>query len=126
MRLARTYTERKDVVCVEHAYHGHSLSVIDISPYKFNHFKNGQQDNIHVVPMPDSYRGKYRGDVNDPAIGQAYADDAIEIMDNAVAKGRRIGMFIAEGMISCGGQIMIPRGYLKKVYTHVRKLGGVC
>jgi len=34
LRLARTHTGREDVVVVEHAYHGHTNALIDISPYK--------------------------------------------------------------------------------------------
>ena len=42
------------------AYHGHSMSVIDISPYKFKNPKgSGQADYIHVLDSPDSYKGKY-------------------------------------------------------------------
>ncbi|KAK4337293.1 hypothetical protein RND71_044118 [Anisodus tanguticus] len=29
-------------------------------------------------------------------------------------------------MISCGGQVVLPKGYLKKVYEYVREAGGVC
>lgn len=40
------------------AYHGHSMSVIDISPYKFkNTHGSGQADYIHVVDSPDVYKG---------------------------------------------------------------------
>ena len=35
LRLARTHTGREDVVVLEHAYHGHTTTLIDISPYKF-------------------------------------------------------------------------------------------
>lgn len=129
IRLARTYTKKNDIVVLEHAYHGHSVAVINISPYKFNHLEDvgeGKKDFIHVVPQPDCYRGEYCGDVDDNVIGEAYADKAIKVMDDAVANGRQIGMFIAESMISCGGQMLIPKGYLKKVYAHVRKLGGIC
>lgn len=126
MRLAEEYTKHRDVVVLEHAYHGHSIAVIDISPYKFNHYRNGKKDYVHVVPQPDCYRGEFQGDVDDPEIGEKYADEAIKVMDAAVAKGRKVGMFIAESMISCGGQMLIPKGYLKKVFAHVWKLGGIC
>jgi len=126
MRLAVEYTKHQDMVVLEHAYHGHSVAVIDISPYKFDHYPDGKKDYVHVVPQPDCYRGKFQGDVEDPELGEKYADEAIRIMDEAVSKGREIGMFIAESMISCGGQMLMPRGYLKKVYSHVRKLGGIC
>lgn len=126
MRLAEEYTKHKDVVVLDHAYHGHSVAVIDISPYKFNHYPNGKKDYVHVVPQPDCYRGQFPGDVEDVTIGEKYADEAIKIMNAAVSEGREIGMFIAESMISCGGQMLMPRGYLTKIYDHVRSLGGIC
>jgi len=36
LRLARTHTQREDVIVLEHAYHGHTSTLIDISPYKFD------------------------------------------------------------------------------------------
>ncbi|XP_065653166.1 ethanolamine-phosphate phospho-lyase-like [Hydra vulgaris] len=125
MRLAETYTKHKDVVVIDDAYHGHSVSLIDISPYKFK-LLGFQKDYVHVVPRPDVYDGMFKGDHNDPLIGEMYADEAIKVMDNAVKNGRKIGMFIAESLLSCGGQTILPNGYLKKIYKHVHDLGGVC
>ena len=36
VRLARSHTGREDIIVLEHAYHGHTSTLIDISPYKFN------------------------------------------------------------------------------------------
>ena len=36
LRLARTHTGRRDVLVLDHAYHGTLSSLIDLSPYKFN------------------------------------------------------------------------------------------
>src|SRR5579871_50671 len=36
LRLARAHTGCNDVIVLEHAYHGHTTTLIDISPYKFN------------------------------------------------------------------------------------------
>lgn len=35
------------------------------------------------------------------------------------------GAFIMESVLSCGGQVMPPKGYLRRVYAAVRKAGGV-
>ena len=40
--------------------------------------------------------------------------------------GRRPAGFIAESLLSCGGQIVLPDGYLKEAYRRVRAAGGVC
>ena len=36
LRLARTHTRREDIIVLEHAYHGNTSTLIDISPYKFD------------------------------------------------------------------------------------------
>ncbi|XP_058296177.1 5-phosphohydroxy-L-lysine phospho-lyase isoform X8 [Hylobates moloch] len=48
LRLARHYTGHQDVVVLDHAYHGHLSSLIDISPYKFRNL-DGQKEWVHVV-----------------------------------------------------------------------------
>ncbi|XP_049730422.1 5-phosphohydroxy-L-lysine phospho-lyase isoform X4 [Elephas maximus indicus] len=48
LRLARQYTGHQDVVVLDHAYHGHLSSLIDISPYKFRNLE-GQKEWVHVV-----------------------------------------------------------------------------
>ncbi|KAH8323655.1 hypothetical protein KR067_005778, partial [Drosophila pandora] len=35
LRLARNFTKRQDVITLDHAYHGHLQSVMEVSPYKF-------------------------------------------------------------------------------------------
>ena len=36
LRLSHQHTGQKDVITLDHAYHGHVTSLIDISPYKFD------------------------------------------------------------------------------------------
>ncbi|VVC95738.1 unnamed protein product [Leptidea sinapis] len=36
LRLARVHTKKKHVITLDHAYHGHLTSMIDVSPYKLN------------------------------------------------------------------------------------------
>ena len=37
IRIARKATGAYDVIILDHAYHGHLTTLVDISPYKFNH-----------------------------------------------------------------------------------------
>jgi 4-aminobutyrate aminotransferase-like enzyme len=61
LRLARAHTKAQGVVVVDHAYHGHSPSMIELSPYKFNGKGGaGQSSHVGVVGMPDTYRGPFR------------------------------------------------------------------
>ena len=38
MQMARYYTQRKDIVCVEGAYHGMLGTCLEVSPYKWNDY----------------------------------------------------------------------------------------
>jgi 4-aminobutyrate aminotransferase-like enzyme len=69
-----------------------------------------------VLPLPDTYRGKYRRD--DPRAGEKYAEFARYVQNP--------GAFIAESAPSVGGQIILPERYLASVYAIVRAAGGVC
>ena len=125
LRLARAHTGRKDILVLEHAYHGHTNALIDISPYKFDGpGGHGKKSWVHVAPLADDYRGAYRRD--DKQAGAKYARHVAEILDRTRADGRGIAAYIAETMPSVGGQIVFPRDYLAEVYRHVRGAGAVC
>ena len=36
LRMVKTHTGSNEVICQNHAYHGHVISLMEISPYKFN------------------------------------------------------------------------------------------
>ncbi|HMB89916.1 MAG TPA: aminotransferase class III-fold pyridoxal phosphate-dependent enzyme, partial [Rhodothermales bacterium] len=119
LRLARTHTRRRDIIAVDHAYHGHLTSLIEISPYKFaGKGGTGAPSHTHIVPMPDVFRGLYRGE----EAGIKYAEQ----FEEGVARTGGVAAFIAESLLSCGGQIELPPGYLQAAYRQVRAVGGVC
>jgi len=123
LRLARAHTGHEAVIVLEHAYHGNTSTLIDISPYKFDGpGGRGRQEWVHVAPLPDDYRGKYRRE--DTRAGEKYAAHIGELLDNLSTKG--LCAFIAETLPSVGGQIVFPPGYLADAYGRVRAAGGVC
>jgi 4-aminobutyrate aminotransferase-like enzyme/Ser/Thr protein kinase RdoA (MazF antagonist)/murein DD-endopeptidase MepM/ murein hydrolase activator NlpD len=125
LRLARAHTDREDVIVLEHAYHGHTNTLIDISSYKFDGpGGRGKKAWVHVAPLADDYRGLYRRD--DSEAGAKYARHVEEILARTKAEGRGVAAYIAETLPSVGGQIVFPPGYLAAVYSHVRAAGGVC
>ena len=120
LRLARAHTRQRDLIVLDAAYHGNTTTLIDVSPYKFSGpGGNGKPPWVHVVPVPDLYRGNLRsaGD---------YADAVARAIDGLRAAGAGLCGFIAESCPSVGGQIIFPPGYLTAVYRHVRDAGGVC
>ena len=125
LRLARAHTGSEDVIVLEHAYHGHTSTLTDISPYKFDGpGGRGRKPWVHVAPLADDYRGLYRRD--DAEAGEKYARHVAEILDAALVKGRSVAAYIAETLPSVGGQIVFPPGYLSAVYRHVRAAEAVC
>jgi len=125
LRLARAHTGREDLIVLEHAYHGHTNTLIDISPYKFDGpGGHGRKPWVHVAPIPDDYRGPYRR--ADADAGKKYAQHVAQIVDAARASGHSIGAFIAETLPSVAGQIVFPQGYLEEAYRYVHAAGGVC
>jgi len=100
IRLARAHTKARDMIVLEHAYHGNTTTLIDISPYKHATAPSW----VHTARLAD-------------------AEHVIEIIQNLEAP---LCGFIAESMPSVAGQIVLPDGYLNKVYDAVRGAGGVC
>lgn len=133
MRLARAYTSRKDIVCVDGAYHGNLSSTMAISPYKNDHvidFKPAKW--AHVAPLPCEYRGKYNRDNvattasgNDDMIGRLYAKASEQVIEEAKSRGRKVAAFFVESMISCGGQTPLPAGYLRHLQRYLNEQGAL-
>lgn len=106
LRLARAHTKARDLIVLDHAYHGNTTTLIDISPYKHDGpGGEGAPSWVHKAPLP----------VSD--------DDAQHVVDLI---SEPLCGFIAESMPSVAGQIVLPEGYLAKVYDAVRAAGGVC
>jgi 4-aminobutyrate aminotransferase-like enzyme/Ser/Thr protein kinase RdoA (MazF antagonist) len=125
LRLARTRTGREDVIVLEHSYHGHTSTLVDVSPYKFaGPGGRGRKPWVHVAPLPDGYRGRYRR--SDPEAGRRYGTEVGAITERLRAEGRGLSAFLAESMPSTAGQIVFPPGYLAEAYRHVRAAGGLC
>ena len=123
LRLARTHTGQQDTIVIDHAYHGHTQSLIDISPYKHDaRGGQGAPPTTHKVRMPDSYRGDYKTE----NAGALYARDIAGVIENLKGQGKGVAGFIGESALGCGGQIFLPEGYFETVYAHVRAAGGVC
>ncbi|WP_243860422.1 aminotransferase class III-fold pyridoxal phosphate-dependent enzyme [Flavobacterium poyangense] len=125
IRMSRHYTKQKDLIVLDHAYHGTSTVAMEMSPYKFDSKGgSGQMPWIHKAINPDLYRGPYQyGDAN---AGEKYAADVQRIIEDLKTQGKAPAVFICETLLGVGGQIPLPENYLKTVYQSVRAAGGVC
>jgi 4-aminobutyrate aminotransferase-like enzyme len=124
LRLARAHTGRRDLLVLDAGYHGNTTTLVDVSPYKSaGPGGDGPPPWVHVLPMPDVFRGEFSG----AAAGERYARGVSDAIDRLpFTSGRRICGFLAETCPSVGGQIVLPAGYLAQVYERVRAAGGVC
>jgi 4-aminobutyrate aminotransferase-like enzyme/Ser/Thr protein kinase RdoA (MazF antagonist) len=122
LRLARAHTRSKETIVLEAAYHGNTASLIEISPYKHDGpGGEGRPPYVHKVALADVYRGPYKK--SDPQAGARYAQLVAEEIERIEG---RVSAFIFESLPGCAGQIVLPDGYLREAFRHVRDTGGVC
>jgi 4-aminobutyrate aminotransferase-like enzyme len=141
LRLGRAHTGRRGVVVLDHAYHGNTTSLVDISPYKFaGRGGSGRPAHVQVAAAPDVYRGRYRG----PDAAERYAGEVAAALDRARGESqagqsqagqsqagqsqagqRAAGLFFAEAILGCAGQVDPPSGFLPAAYRLARDAGAV-
>jgi len=124
LRMVETITGSRQMLALEVGYHGNTGRAIDVSSYKFDgKAGRGAPPFTQVVPMPDVFRGRHRD-------ASRAASDYADYIDQAIARiaetGQQTGGFIAEPIMSCGGQIVLPEGYLQQAYAKTRAAGGLC
>ena len=72
--------------------------------------------------MPDTYRGKYRGN----NAGREYLRELKNILEQLKKNNKKISAFIVEPIMGCGGQLILPKNFLKEAFDLVRNAGGIC
>jgi 4-aminobutyrate aminotransferase-like enzyme/Ser/Thr protein kinase RdoA (MazF antagonist) len=123
IRMVKTCTNSDEIIASEHGYHGNTNGTVNISSYKFDgKGGKGKPKNTHVFPIPDAFRGKYRGENT----SEKYANEVQILIDNIHHQNKKVGGFIIEPIISCGGQVELPEGFLKQAYQKIKKVGGLC
>ena len=134
-----THDESTDcIIAINHAYHGHTLSVLDVSPYKHLQGKEIVKCPAHVklVPCPDVYRGIHSVNYNSDgrsqhSNGKQYCNSELEAADQYASyvelecKQNPISAFIVEGGMSVAGVILPPQSYLRQCIDAVHGAGGL-
>ncbi|HET9654562.1 MAG TPA: aminotransferase class III-fold pyridoxal phosphate-dependent enzyme [Kineosporiaceae bacterium] len=131
LRLARAHLRSREVVVLDHAYHGNLTSLVDVSPYKFDGpGGQGRPEHTHVVPLADPYRGRYRAAPGEPtdAVAEAYLAELEAVLDGVpvTGRGRRPAVLLAETIPGTAGQVVLADGFLAGAYQRVRAAGGIC
>lgn len=121
LRIARSRTGRRGIICSNLTYHGNTAALDDMATL-FHGGKSTSPD-VRAVPYPDSYRPHY--DLDGEALAQAYAAEVKVAIDAFETQG--IGF---AGMLICPifaneGLPRVPEAYLKKVARMVREAGGL-
>lgn len=120
LRLARAKTGANGMIVTDHAYHGTSWAISQITTCYGSSDRRG--DNIVTVPAPDSFRGLYAGD--DEAADK-YAGHLHDAIDKLAQNGHRPAAFIVDTIFSNEGLPTVPPGYLAKAVEIVRAAGGL-
>jgi len=120
LRLARAKTGASGMIVTDHAYHGTSWAISQITTCYGSSEKRG--DNIVTVPAPDCYRGLY---ANDAQAAEKYADHLHNAIETLARKGHRPAAFIVDTIFSNEGLPTVPPGYLAKAVEIVRQAGGL-
>lgn len=120
LRLARAKTGASGMIVTDHAYHGTSWAISQITSC----YQSGEErgDNIVTVPAPDSYRGLY---ADDPQAAEKYAGHLHAAIEKLAQNGHRPAAFVVDTIFSNEGLPTVPPGYLAKAVEIVRDAGGL-
>jgi 4-aminobutyrate aminotransferase-like enzyme/Ser/Thr protein kinase RdoA (MazF antagonist) len=120
MRLARAATGRTGTIVLDGGYHGNLTSLVAVSSYKFDGPGGpGAGVTVEKACSPDPYRSPHR-------TGSDFALDVGRAATKLRERGFPPAAFMAESILSCGGQIDPPPGYLASAYAHARQAGALC
>jgi alanine-glyoxylate transaminase/(R)-3-amino-2-methylpropionate-pyruvate transaminase len=120
--MARAATGNYDVIALRNAYHGGSPGAMALTSHHTWKFNVPHGFGVQHTVMPDTYRGQFSA--NDPDAGRKYALDVKSLIQFGTSG--QVGAFIAESIQGVGGTVVLPNGYLKNAYEHVRAAGGLC
>ena len=119
LRIASSVTGGEGLIVVEYAYHGNSKATFEISPSDIP--ADDIPGYVVTVPSPDTYRGPYRGD--DAA--DKYASHVFDAIELLKSRGIKPAAFVIDTIVSSGGVVSPPPGYLAKVASIIRSAGGL-
>ncbi|KAK3876762.1 hypothetical protein Pcinc_018475 [Petrolisthes cinctipes] len=124
LQLSTLHTGGTDAVVTDNAFHGSIGSVHHLSPKVFKANNMTKADWVHILAMPDLYRGQYQH--GDPEAVHKYLSDARQVIESITQSGRKLACFIAEPMLVVPGMVIPSAAWLQEIYKMVREAGGLC
>ena len=119
LRIAQLSTGGSGVIVTDSAYHGNSRATFEISTEDLH--VDDIPHHVATVPNPDTYRGAYRDD----DAGEKFAAHVAAAIELLGERGIRPAAFIVDTIVSSGGVVSPPRGYLANAAELIRGAGGV-
>jgi len=121
LRIARAATGNDGVIVTEHAYHGNSTAVHELSTADYP--ATERPPHLETVPAPCSYRGQFSGS------GSRVALESAGLLEPAIgrleARGHRPALFICDTAFSSNGILTPSPEYLREAYRCIRAAGGL-
>ena len=111
LRLAYAHTRARDVLVLDHAYHGHLVSLIDVSPYKFDGPGGPAGPRRRTSCRCRTRTGAVRTPPDAARRARPRLLDQVDgLLDALAAPGGAAAAFLSEPMPGTAGQVVLARG----------------
>ncbi len=122
MRIARTVSGQNGAIVIEHAYHGNSTLIGELSTCTYS--PTDLPSHVATIEPPNTYRGSFRRGETDLAEKFAsLADIAIKQLQD---REQGVAAFICDAIFDTQGTLDAPADYFRQVYQKVHAAGGLC
>ncbi len=119
--LAKNFTHTSEFIAVRHSFHGRTLMAMTLTGQSLWRHSLPYVFGVHHSPAGYTYR-KPAG-MTDEEFGSFCADQVEEIIKYQTCG--KLAAFIAEPIQGFGGVITPPASYFPKIYSVVKKYGGL-
>ncbi len=120
LRLARAFTGGTGLICTEHAYHGNTSAVAEISPSDDPYIPVAH---VRTVRAPDAFDARRAAITGD--LVTHYASDVDAALDALRMAGVRPAAYIIDAVFSSDGIVTVPPDYVARAVAKVRAAGGL-
>jgi 4-aminobutyrate aminotransferase-like enzyme len=119
LRIARAVTGGTGIIVTDFAYHGNTQATWEISPEDCG--ADLRPAHVVTIPTPDTYRGPYAGS----DAGARYAGHVEQALEVLAGRGVRPAALVVDTVVSSGGVVVPPAGFLSRAAELVRSAGGM-
>ena len=119
IQVARAATGHYGVIVTEHAYHGNSTLVRELSTE--DNQAAARPNWIEMIDPPDMYRGQYRAPETAATL---YAEQVAEATRRLARNGHGVAALLVDSSWDAPGVLVAPDGYLNQAADHVWGVGG--